>query len=233
VLLDLMFEAEREAVLATAHVGTYRDGAGEFGYKRSPLVSAPRRVSVILGETIQALKRSLDYVVYELAFLDSGSEQNDTQFPIDSSPETFRRRLKRDHRGEHDHRCYLIGVSEKHAAVIERYQPYRGVDWTKRLQRLSNPDKHRRLTAVRHVSKSAAAYSRPTDPAIAKVPGGFHLVMQMDDMTYVKVTVSILVALDDGSPVVQTLEQLKTEVAGVLEEFTPCFESQCHHDPPR
>ena len=96
VLLDLMFEAEREAVLATAHVGTYRDGAGEFGYKRSPLVSAPRRVSVILGETIQALKRSLDYVVYELAFLDSGSEQNDTQFPIDSSPETFRRRLKRD-----------------------------------------------------------------------------------------------------------------------------------------
>lgn len=171
VLVAIMFEIEREAVLVTAHVGPDReDGVGEFGYNAAQKITPPLRISVLLGETIQALRRALDYLVYEIAFLDSGTVQDDTQFPMDHSQKRFWARLNRNRRGQGDHSCYLIGVLPKHATVIERYQPYQGVEWTTSLARLANPDKHRRLTAVRHMSKSAPTYGSPTDRDIAKTP---------------------------------------------------------------
>jgi hypothetical protein len=34
--------------------------------------------------------------------------------------------------------------------MIENLQPYRGIEWTRSLRTISNPDKHRRLTAIKH-----------------------------------------------------------------------------------
>lgn len=53
--------------------------------------------------------------------------------------------------------------------------------------------------------------------------------MRLNDTVYVKLLVSILVALEDGSPVIETLQQFKTEVASVLREFEACFRGQCGH----
>src|SRR5215831_11863276 len=46
-------------------------------------------ISVLIGEAVYNLRAALDYLVYELAFLDTGSIKDGTQFPIDYSPLRF------------------------------------------------------------------------------------------------------------------------------------------------
>ena len=92
-----------------------------------------------LGYAVYNLRAALDYLVYSLAFLDSGSEQKGTQFPICSKPSNFEGSVKRGN---------LRGVNDAHRAMIEALQPYNGAKWLTELAGLSNPDKHMHLTAV-------------------------------------------------------------------------------------
>jgi hypothetical protein len=100
-----------------------------FSLELGPERPVPLKYSVLIGETIYNLRACLDYLVYELAILDSGIEQERTQFPIYENPKDFERRPK----------TCLAGVNAVHTAAIERLQPYNGVNWTKWLQALSNP----------------------------------------------------------------------------------------------
>ncbi len=198
-----------------------------------PAVPVSTRISILVGEITQALRRSLDYVVYELAWLDSGIRQNGTQFPIDDHTRTFEGRRK----------GYLIGVSDKHAAAIKRLQPFQGTRWTKILRTLSNPDKHRHLTiAMQRSGLNLAGMSLPagtsifngkgTWVAMPTQPGELRLRVTLDDLgpdAHVEYKVAPHIAFDDGSRVVESLDQLKAEVAHVLEDFRPCFDGHCHH----
>jgi hypothetical protein len=74
----------------------------------------------------------------KLARLDTGKPQDGTQFPIEDKPKAFKHRQKRGS---------LKGLNERHVAKIEALQPYNGCDWTKTLRDISNPDKHRNITA--------------------------------------------------------------------------------------
>jgi len=51
----------------------------EFSPKPVP---APEQIGILVGEICYNLRASLDYLVYELAILDSGAVQDNTQFPI-------------------------------------------------------------------------------------------------------------------------------------------------------
>src|SRR5436309_1128025 len=58
--------------------------------KRTNLVlspTVPPICSILIGETIYNQRAALDYLIYELALLDSGRIQDGTQFPIESWPE--------------------------------------------------------------------------------------------------------------------------------------------------
>ncbi len=99
-------------------------------------------MSIVVGETIYNLRAALDYLVYELARRDSRSEQNGTQFPIESTPEGFERRCDETR----DRGVFLRGLLPEHKAAIKILQPCCGCNWTKLLADLSNPDKHRKLT---------------------------------------------------------------------------------------
>lgn len=100
----------------------------------------PSIISILIGETVYNLRAALDYLIYELAILDSGDLQEGTQFPIEDRPQGWRR-----NRG-----TYLKGLSPKHQAAIEALQPYSGCDWTGTLRNLSNPDKHRSLITAEY-----------------------------------------------------------------------------------
>jgi hypothetical protein len=105
-----------------------------FSLKTAP--DLPLMLPVVISDAIHNLRAALDYIVFELARKDSGKTQDGTQFLIaDSKPRFDERSAK-----------YLNGLSVKHVAMIERLQPYMGVDWTKSLREISNPDKHRQLT---------------------------------------------------------------------------------------
>lgn len=105
----------------------------------------PARFPIIVGEIAYNLRASLDYLVYRLAFRDSGAIQKGTQFPIESTPQGFRGRRNR----------FLKGVNDAHTAMIGGLQPYNGVEWTQRLVTTSNQDKHRDL--VLQVTRNAIA----------------------------------------------------------------------------
>src|SRR5260370_25777982 len=94
---------------------------------------------ILVGEICYNLRAALDYLVYELAILDSGSVQR-TQFPIDTSPSTFNARTRA--------RGFLEGISPAHVAELEKLQPYMNCPWTRKLQDISNPDKHRTLRGI-------------------------------------------------------------------------------------
>lgn len=103
--------------------------------------AVPPKISAIVGDVLCNLRPTLDYLVYALAYLDSGSPQEGTQFPICDTRSYFKRKRK----------GWLKGLSPDHVAAIEALQPYDGRDellWLRTLRDLSNPDKHKHLSVV-------------------------------------------------------------------------------------
>lgn len=130
LLGDFAREAERRIV------ESYDEATGR--YLPLQLPDAPVFLPLAISDAVHNFRSALDYLVYELAKEDSGTEQEGTQFPITSAPNGFVSVADR----------YLRGVSAEHRAAIEKLQPYNGVEWTALLRDISNADKHRRLTVV-------------------------------------------------------------------------------------
>jgi len=179
-----LIKMEREVVLEGIRANM------KFG----PSAPIPLKYSVLIGETIYNLRASLDYLVYQLALLDSGTEQDRTQFPIYDTQNGFRGRR----------RSCLRGINGTHTAAIERLQPYNGVDWTKWLQSLSNPDKHRHLIIPKH-DGTVKSTTTPDPAKPTKVE--------------VHLRISQYIAFNEGLPVIDTLEKITLEVANVLASF--------------
>lgn len=166
----------------------------------------PGQVSILIGEIAYNLRAALDYLVYALAVLDSGVEQSGTQFPIEDTPDGFEARKKVG---------FLRGLNAAHIAGIERLQPYKGCDWTRLLRSLSNQDKHRHLTLLIRPKQMCFILSQ----TIAKTgPDTFETYVDVQDRWAVT-----KVLLEDGSPIVETLQTLKSQVADTLEAFKPDF----------
>lgn len=186
-------------------------------------------VGVLVGESLQALRRALDYLVFEIAFLDSGSEQAGTQFPADYDREQFWRRRDppRDGRGRGG---ALVGVKDGHMEVLGRYQPFSLEHWVRQLVDYSNPDKHRRLSVTEHQIRSRVMGSADrSDPEISRDGAALVVSFRTDSDFYAKIRITPFVAFDDGESVEETLRLHYRGVADVLAEFEPCFRRGCQH----
>ena len=185
----------------------------------SNCVGPPLIVGVLIGEIAYNLRSALDYLVFELAKLDSGIEQSATQFPIENTKESFDYRAKT--------RGLLKGINTAHAAAIERLQPYTGCKWTGILRDISNPDKHREFARIRgnytvFVSHSLNEPNASRFAAIARsIRRAYHPLIRAEvDM---KLVLTSTITLDDGTPVTQALEQIQLEVANTLALFKTEF----------
>jgi hypothetical protein len=162
------------------------------------------RIGIIAGEALYNLRAALDYLVFALAWLDSGRVQRHTQFPTADTLEQWRKQKT----------SRLKGVNVKHRGMIERYQPSRGCDWTRMLRELSNPDKHRTLTSVSAQFQGEFRVEREkAEPVVG-------------DPARVSVTVGgqrASVNFWNEAPVVETLSTLAVEVATALQEFQGDF----------
>ena len=168
----------------------------------------PEIIAILVGEVIYNLRASLDYLIYELACFDSGQIVEGTQFPIETSVQGFNRRIGRlDDRRKG---IFLRGVSDEHIAIIKDLQPCNGCQWTKILQSISNPDKHRELTLIHR----GVRYNIPDGSTEAIIDGS---PVNMND------GISINVAFKDGLPIIETLEQLHSEITKVLDLFKSEF----------
>ena len=156
-----------------------------------------------LGYAVYNLRASLDYLVYALAYLDSGSESKGTQFPICSNPSQFKKSVKRG---------LLRGVNPSHKAAIEALQPYNGGNWLKELASLSNPDKHMHLSTV--ASQNLMRTLRVSNEFDAETQTRT-FDMELDATRFI--------AFPDSSPVVPLLDTLEARVTDTVNQFAPDF----------
>jgi len=200
-------------------------------YPSAAVSAIPTQISILVGEVIYNLRAALDYLAFELALLDSGRVQDFTQFPVCDSPEKFAKKRASD----------LKGFNQIHVATIEALQPYRGCDWTRRLQEISNPDKHQRLTergssVAVEVMMPGYTY-RASDPAqnlfvtkrVAKGADGVEVDVQL--VTSVIVSIPIKHSgMVIGQPVEELLHKIQAGARHAIESFAGDFDGV--HKPP-
>jgi hypothetical protein len=163
----------------------------------------PRYWSVLIGEVIYNLRAALDYLIYSLAWLDSGVHQTDTQFLIEDRRQGFKRHC----------RSRLKGLSDKHVAAIKRLQPFDGCEWTRTLRDFSNQDKHWALNLTTAMGAGTVEFDPPIRKADARLVAEGKVKMEH--------TGSVGVTFADETPVLETLKVLESEVRAVLEAFEP------------
>lgn len=161
------------------------------------------RLGVLVGDSVNSLRSCLDYLVGELAELDSGRRKPRTQFPVEQSPNAFRSRRQ----------TFLNGVSDAHVAQIEAWQPYNGTSWTAKLVRVSNWDKHNKLVLVAHDYLIGGTVTQ----SVTSGSGDVELLFQMS------LTPSLRVQLEDGLRLLETLDEVRIGVANTLEHFSSEF----------
>jgi len=173
-----------------------------IGTASTRIFPAPLKLSRLIGEVIQHLRTALDYLVYELTRYDAKSIIEHTQFPVADCEKTFKQLLSR----------YRLkgNLSPEHIATIERLQPYKGCNWTKWLAEFSNPDKHKALTAV----ASPVTFS-PSPGSTEAILADKKMDMEGD--------ITIRITFSDGTPVVEGLEQLVSQVTKTLIDFNSEF----------
>lgn len=171
---------------------------------------------VVVSDAIHNLRAALDYIVYELAKHDSPSKSPDgTQFIIEdvkSDPLDPRRGF--DVRKKQ----YLRLLSGPHVHMIEDLQPYKGIEWTKTLRDISNPDKHRTLTAITRSGSYGVTFASSID--LRANPIRF----RPEDVTIDAHRAVQIAPPDETKPgLMETLRRLETEVVGTIELFKPEF----------
>ena len=203
--IDVICEATRQEVFIKREPGRVKLPNGRevdavIGHAEWPIKPVPVIISILIGETIYNLRAALDYLVYALANPGAVVVNEKTQFPIEETEESFKGRRKN----------WLKGVSDPHVAAIQALQPFEGCNWTRMLGELSNSDKHRHHTVVVNAVR------------IAPTPGSTEDIM-VGKSVDVKRDVSVNVHFPNGALIIETLEQLQSEVAAVLDKFHPEF----------
>jgi hypothetical protein len=103
----------------------------------------PISLALDASEAINSFRAALDYLVYELSFMDTrGVEKERTAFPASTSPKNFRSNYVQG--------VLLDGLTTRHRAMIKRFQPYQRrkndpPHPIALLDDLSNDNKHRLL----------------------------------------------------------------------------------------
>ena len=192
----------------------------------------PPMLPVIVSDAIQNLRMALDYIVYELAIKDSGQPQDGTQFLIEGC-KGFRKKGshcptcglgKTPHGFEFRRHSYLKGISTPHIGMIESYQPYKGIEWTKTLRDISNRDKHRTLTLLSTAGRSVLVTPRESQTGghgspVPNVQGqSSDVSAQYLDVSAGNTFAIVMPGLSE-IPLMTTLSYLVAYVCGTIERF--------------
>lgn len=173
----------------------------------------PRDMKILIGDVVSSLRKSLDYLVFQLAQHNEGEEVHGTQFVVAKSAAIFRDRTGRQLKGLKDHQI----------EIIEQYQPYNNAEWLDLLNEMSNRDKHRTLHATFNSDYLEMHFDAKVD---AENYDGWVLFENVDDHgadVYIR-SIEPLVRLADGRPAVETLEVMHEGVKQVLLRFVGEFE---------
>jgi hypothetical protein len=210
---DAFFAEERDI---GDRVDTLEEGALTIDLRE---VDVPERLSIVAGEVIANLRSSLDYLIFALAWHDtghrpSGNWMQKLQFPTSARRRSFRRSAPKQ----------LKGLDSGHVDMVASYLAFSGCFWVRELAELSNEDKHRHLFWL----VGRVSLDRPWQRRWRTAEGAIVLDTDLesfepDELFYEDVT-HVEVALEDGRPIVATLERLTNDVEALLRHFAAQFE---------
>jgi hypothetical protein len=196
----------------------------------------PLAWSAIVGDIVSNLRAVLDHLVCQLTIAGGGDCQDPkSQFAIAYSPTGFEGQAARR----------MSQIDDRSRGLFEALQPYHALDWPQRdgsmlyrhplstLQRLSNHDKHRlpllsmfgpgevKVEDVVLTDAEYMGYSFPRSPyrvgqtvcSVYFMPSGPTPAIEFE------ANPEPHVSLDDGLPLLDTLEGAALFVEGVLMEF--------------
>jgi len=171
----------------------------------------------VISDAVHNLRAALDYIVYELSRFNEGRVVNGTQFLIEdvkSDPSNPR------HAFDARKGTRLRGLTDHQIRMVEALQPYNGTEWTESLRDISNPDKHRTLTALTAESgvfSVTATSVRRTRPRSGTGVHGLPADLTLE----VNATAAIQLLPRDESkpPLIHLLRQIETEVFRTISLF--------------
>jgi hypothetical protein len=218
--LDAGRRAARNAsvVVPAGTTGVFKDST----HTDSEPVAAPPIIPILIGEAAYNLKAALDYLVTSLFELDTAGERNgSTKFVIETSEKAWNNYFPPSVGGTSRKRekdLWLHRLKHRHQAALKGLQPFPGrPQWLLVLQRLTNPDKHSRLTWVR-ASITGVVVTKNTAGAGFTVPSAAGVPMGVE----AQITGEVL--FKEGARVVETLKEIERQAADVLKIFDPDFQ---------
>ncbi len=153
---------------------------------------------LLTSEIVQHLRAALDYLAYNLVWLDAGPPDRGRERAIHFPVVRSETRWKSEANGR------LPGVTREHLATIREYQPFAGCGWTATLADLAMIDRHRFVLDVFREYSGTFANSRET------------VSVDPEDPTRVVVDVGEVdfrFMLPDEQPAVEALATLSREAA--------------------
>ncbi len=158
----------------------------------------------LVSEFLFHCRAALDYVIFVLSRINTGVEQDGTQFPIDPCKEVFeshRNGKKRD---------FLRYLTCEQVALVESVQPYNRFPSLKLFNKLSNVDKHRQLLKPK-VSGTLRQIPYAQADAKGVVPNQVGVNFEHSFL--------ILLVDWDGRPAIEALNDLHADVTEIVELF--------------
>jgi hypothetical protein len=184
------------------------------GVLRQDVPNPLKYIAPEVGTIASESRAVLDQLVFAALTVRLGHEPtNKPQFPICEKPEDFLSRVKPD----------LKGFPNEDIAFIEQLQPYKGHSWMLQLRDIANPHKHRKNSFLRATEGAVVWAHAPRPNADAKdifvLPSGMRVpkAMQMNARMRGKIT------LENGAPVIETLEVIQAEIGALLDVFKQRF----------
>jgi hypothetical protein len=181
----------------------------------------PPQISLIVGDCLQNLRSSLDYLVWELCLAAKAVPGKNHSFPICETKGCFSQAIRRG--------C-LTGLSENATAEIESFQPYHGGEmkhqtalWV--LNELSNINKHRRVLLTK-LDCGWVTFDRETGVAHSRYAQAFPATaegvnVEEDLVTYIAFDEGVA----QGLEVSRTLNDIAWEMGeNVLPQFERFFD---------
>lgn len=159
----------------------------------------------VTGESVFHLRTTLEYLAYQVVWLDRGNPYRQTAFPICAHKNDWPDALKK-----------LPKMHSWHADRFKAVQPFAGCTWSGLLSALSNQDKHRAVISLRY-NVGAAMKVKPGIPLIDD---------PSDPDNYLVSTVSPPLELrfeDSQRLVVPTLIEMASAIATLLNDFSTAF----------
>ncbi len=178
-------------------------------------VDVPAIVPILVGEVAYNLKSALDYLAHELFYLANGRRSNSTKFPTERVKESWDKYLHAA-KPKDAKKLWLPKLRPKHQAMIQALQPFdSGPQWPSLLADITNGDKHRYLTVT--VGKLSSA-PREVPAVFTKAIAGV-----FPEEMFVHRQITATATFEDGTLVVQTLQNLQRQVTDVVDAFDPDF----------